>query len=112
MTEDEAQTKWCPHAVASHTNPRAKSGYDDDDAGVKAGSFYHNCIGSACMAWRLGPAEAGEVLERRPAGSGSRKPDGEGWTHERPGQNPQGGDDWVRRQVIRPGYCGLAGAPS
>lgn len=42
MTEEEAKTKWCPHAIASHTNPRQHNGE----------VWLHNCIGSACMAWR------------------------------------------------------------
>ena len=42
MTEEEAGTKWCPHAIASHTNPRQHNGE----------VWLHNCIGSACMAWR------------------------------------------------------------
>ena len=45
MTEEEAKTKWCPHAVASHTDPRA--GFRDDGR-----PMVHPCIGSACMAWR------------------------------------------------------------
>ena len=35
MTEDEAKTKWCPHAGDSRMNVRSE-----------------NCLGSACMAWR------------------------------------------------------------
>jgi len=45
MTEQEARTKWCFAAVASHTNPR--SGFDGDK-----GPIIFPCIGSACMAWR------------------------------------------------------------
>lgn len=47
MTEEEAKTKWCPHAVASHTDPRQR--IED--------RFLHQCIGSACMAWRWSSGE-------------------------------------------------------
>lgn len=41
VSEAEAATKWCPFAIASHTDPRAV--YDEH--------FNFNCIGSKCMAW-------------------------------------------------------------
>lgn len=47
MTEQEAKTKWCPHAVASHTDPRKRIG----------DGWLHACIGSACMAWRTTTAD-------------------------------------------------------
>lgn len=56
MTEDEAKTKWCPHAVASHTNPR--NGFDG-----RGGLAVHPCIGSACMAWRWLPLLADEAFK-------------------------------------------------
>lgn len=46
-TEDEARKKWCPHAVASHNDPRRgfhKGQVSDDDCFI--------CIASECMAWR------------------------------------------------------------
>lgn len=54
MTEKEAKTKWCPHAVASHTDPRARTAYANEQLGLPEGTFVHACIGSACMAWRAG----------------------------------------------------------
>ena len=52
MTEDEAKTKWCPHAVASHTDPRAMAHHERPQLGLPTETFRHACIGSACMAWR------------------------------------------------------------
>ena len=52
LTEDEAKTKWCPHAVASHTDPRGHSKYKNERLGLPEDTFVHACIGSACMAWR------------------------------------------------------------
>lgn len=52
MTEDEAKSKWCPHVVASHTDPRAAPSQYEREAGATS-PFRHNCIGSACMAWRV-----------------------------------------------------------
>ena len=79
MTEEEAKTKWCPHAIASHTNPRQHNGE----------VWLHNCIGSACMAWRkTGVAKVenlhGQLVDRDIDGTGR-------WHYE--------------------GYCGLAGKP-
>ena len=55
MTEDEAKTKWCPQAVASHTNPR--QGFD----GVPGFTPIFPCLGSACMWWRwISKAGTGE----------------------------------------------------
>lgn len=53
-TEEEAKTKWCPHAVASHTDPRA--GFHNDGRPIQ-----FPCIASACMAWRwtIAPAYIG-----------------------------------------------------
>lgn len=48
MTEDNAKTKWCPHAIASHQDPRA--GFRDDDVDARFVNF--PCIASRCMAWR------------------------------------------------------------
>ncbi len=47
-TESEAKTKWCPFAVASHTDPRGGFREMDEEDGYKT----HPCIASKCMAWR------------------------------------------------------------
>ena len=49
-TEAEAKTKWCPHAVASHTDPRR--GFRKEDGGEWPVEPNHPCIASMCMAWR------------------------------------------------------------
>lgn len=54
MTEDEAKTKWCPFARTSCasepiTGNHAANRYS---SGQRDGQGAHNCIGSACMAWR------------------------------------------------------------
>ena len=94
MTEDEAREKWCPHAVASHTDPRrgfrgeAPTNLDGRERQVEK---EFPCIASACMAWRWagGPRKADEV---RP--------------HMREGETL--GQAYSR--MCR-GYCGLAGGP-
>lgn len=48
LTEEEAKTKWCPHAVASHTDPFG--GFRRDDAADDYKT--HPCIASKCMSWR------------------------------------------------------------
>jgi len=47
MTEDEAKTKWCPHARIEINRVPATDNPKDPLAGVY-------CIGSECMAWRWG----------------------------------------------------------
>lgn len=91
MTEDEAKTKWCPHTVASHTDPRQRVGYSRDEIGLPADTWTHACIGSACMAWRQGARQlfrnsaTGALTERDLTGNGQ----------------------WVYVD----GFCGLAGSP-
>lgn len=83
MTEEEAKTKWCPHAIASHTNPRQR---------LSNSEWLHSCIGSACMAWRL---ESESEYADRCAD----------WAAD-----PQEGAN--NGPVPMPhGYCGLAGKP-
>ncbi len=84
MTEDEAKTKWCAHAVASHTNPR--SGFDDGKT-----PKVHACIGSACMAWRWDYAGAVIAFD---------------------GMIPVEQLERMKRQATpQHGFCGLAGKP-
>ena len=85
MTEDEAKTKWCPHAVASHTDPRAKSEWDEDGNSTGTKRFRHNCLGSACMAWRW-------------------------WSRSYP--NEPSTPAVLEARKNDEGYCGLAGRPS
>ena len=76
MTEEEAGTKWCPHAIASHTNPRQHNGE----------VWLHNCIGSACMAWRHAPVFIAQV-------------------------NDKGETVQIEGRSYTDFYCGLAGKP-
>lgn len=47
ITEEGAHQKWCPHAIASHNDPRRgfHKGEVPDD-------LCFTCIASRCMAWR------------------------------------------------------------
>lgn len=80
MTEDEAKEKWCPHVVASHTDPRRGFRVYEDH------NKEHACIASACMAWR----KVGSKCKDRRGNFADRDLDGTG--------------KWVED-----GYCGLAG---
>ena len=96
MTEEEAKTKWCPHARAQNGNEttainRYRNGIDPECL----------CVGSACMAWRWterrgdGPVE--ETMESPPPD----RPVGMRWY--------RGTDRWGLFPLW--GYCGLAGKP-
>jgi hypothetical protein len=122
MTEDEAKTKWCPHAVASHTDPRAQTGYQREELGLPADTFLHACIGSGCMAWRWldGDAEMFAVrLERPAADQPQDHAPGAEWSYVGPHQHNSRHTDnnnhfWFKRPWVpgkRGGFCGLAGAP-
>ena len=89
MTEEEAKTKWCPHAVASHTNPRA--GFDD---ATKDSRPVFPCIASACMAWRWDAMAHGEALD-------------DWWE----AANIAGVQRGPEPELASFGYCGLAGKP-
>lgn len=91
-TEEEAKKLWCPHVVASHSDPRRVSKHDSDGdyslSDTIAGAPGNNCIASKCMAWRWDP------------GSFSYPP-----TPDNPGGGPHAAPEEYR------GFCGLAGRP-
>ncbi len=108
MTEDDAKTKWCPHARI------LGQGRDLDGCAVagtvnRGQGFEARCIASACMAWRWQLERLGEnkiqAIKR--------------YREENAGVDLKGAKDWVEahpeyvRQPIaaRQGFCGLAGAP-
>lgn len=113
VTEKQAAGMWCPHVVASHTDPRM---------GVN-GRPIHNCVGSTCMAWRWATD-----IERRVLRPGAYREPGtpepvehrqalgvpDGWTWEIDA-DAQDGCHWLEpeEQAVprRRGYCGLAGKP-
>lgn len=118
MTEEEAKTKWCPHAVASHTDPRA--GFHDDDSRPKV----FPCIGSACMAFRWNEPDReclrlyeGDPRRETAVSAGTMWiVDGNPWRYEYSDCDAKGKFDLLHRArpedgPHRTGYCGLAGRP-
>jgi hypothetical protein len=91
MTEDEAETKWCFHFIASHTNPRQPQSQYGIEQGLPSPFSYH-CIASACMAWRKST-----VYIDRATGEPAI-----------PGQAAIGD---LELRYSAHGYCGLAGQP-
>ena len=54
LTEDEAKTKWCPHArqaVDTSRDPAMAATANRDGTG-HYGADNCNCIAAGCMAWR------------------------------------------------------------
>lgn len=60
MTEDEAKTKWCPHALEldTYSETVAHNRFTDGEPVSK-------CIGSECMAWRKTKLDDMRVLGER-----------------------------------------------
>ncbi|UPT53162.1 hypothetical protein [Synechococcus phage Ssp-JY42] len=106
MTEDEAKTKWCFAAVASHTNPR--QGFETPEQLTDGATFpkVFPCIASACMAWRWSEAKRTEAFHEavRAHMRTQAKPNAATATQE---VYAQRGGDFERTE----GACGLAGAP-
>lgn len=103
MTEEEAKTKWCFHFIASHTDPRMPpSQYERDELG-NASPFLHNCIGSACMAWRCIPN--GDNRSKIEAIRDHRGLYGSTLA------TAKAAVEATWREPKERGYCGLAGAP-
>ncbi|GEM_PF-883408 len=95
MTEEEALTRWCPHARVS----TLVTGTDYNETAVGGAacnradshSMYEgaNCIAGGCMAWRWG----GPI--QRPKEGGWNRSDGS-----------------FETETISVGYCGAFGKPS
>lgn len=102
MTEEEAKTKWCFAAVASHTDPR--SGFHEQDPNWPSDQpKTFACIASACMAWRWKKNEDGrskiEAIRDHRLRHNSTLLDAKNAVEA----------TWVERADS--GFCGLAGAP-
>ena len=93
MTEDEAKTKWCPHARTARDGEDFAANRDRDGVPIDR---KHTCITSDCMAWR-------EVWEDIPI--------------LKNGRAVAPGEAYFKRDVAKTnrhllgGFCGLAGAP-
>lgn len=90
MTEEEAKTKWCPHAryVIDDSGAGPSPGYPTGNrfGGHEPSEGRCLCIASSCMAWR--------------------------WSEEpRPGNRTNNDFDVPGPDVPGTGYCGLAGKP-
>ena len=55
MTEDEAKTKWCPHARVGDRDCAPNRDCDGTILSV------HKCIASQCMAWRAVPVKSTNI---------------------------------------------------
>lgn len=111
-TEDEAKKLWCPHTIASHTNPRQKT-YDTRDKPREENSrFEHNCIASRCSQWRWCENMAeptDKTMQFR--STYDRTPDDPGFVWKLM-KNDEDVIEWVKCKILpRKGYCGLAGKP-
>ncbi len=95
MTEDEAKTKWCPHAVAIFERVKIEYGVTYREFSARTDRQVPEngrCIGSACMAWRWNfSPKSQEIVDAIDASFG----------------HPIGST----KRLAESGYCGLAGKP-
>lgn len=126
LTEDQARTKWCPHALQSDTS----AGYNRTTKGAVLGTCL--CVASECMAWRWDKL-AGGMIHRR-VYHGTQDYDGyrsqrfaktgetffqfygAWWRYEHTSSDSNGVYDLIVRSLddeveATGGYCGLAGMP-
>lgn len=107
MTEDEAKTKWCPHARERAAQGMPDGGgnrtpYGDAGDGPAADDYTREqamlfpCIGSACMAWRW---DSEEDLVKVAADTVTSRAAAEKYKWD------------IVCDVPATGYCGLAGKP-
>ncbi|WP_133255487.1 hypothetical protein [Phenylobacterium soli] len=102
MTQEEAKTKWCPHArPAGWEDP---GGFNRDRDG--GACITSKCIASACMAWRWSEAKRTaaflDAVQAHMKASG--KPN---FATATQAVYAERGREFERTE----GYCGLAGAP-
>lgn len=107
LTEEDAKGKWCPFAIASHTDPRR--GFRDGKETAPEFSPEFPCIASRCMAWRSTGSTVEFVRGVLDDGSPAPKPEGDGWEL---GPRPHSQDAWWKRPTAPRGFCGLAGRPA
>lgn len=105
LTEEEATTKWCPFGRA----------IDNDGATLAATcnrgpreEHWTFCIGSACMAWR--PGSGVEIEQKIDAIRRRRQETGDGLAQAKlyVDEHPE----YIKRESVDAGFCGLAGRPS
>jgi hypothetical protein len=123
MTEEEAKTKWCPAVRVYRRTSHDNVDYSETNRGEDTATpTAHNCIGSACMAWRWGQeyeyAETRLVKDNdsavaRALGYMGRivPPPGDGWERCEGWDQPKHADYRWRRRTRAVGRCGLAGKP-
>lgn len=116
MTEDEAKTKWCPHARMVETGPNgnsvARNRVTKVDAAFENPTVHADtlagaqCIASACMAWRWSEGKRAEAFHEavRAHMRTQAKPNAATATQE---VYAARGHEFERTE----GVCGLAGAP-
>lgn len=98
LTEEEAKTKWCPHAFTfgSLTGPN-ETNYGPQNRGfqMKGPLVACECIASKCMSWRWVDDTRMTRADGQPLEPGRAY-------HK---------DDILHTTVRERGYCGLAGTP-
>ncbi len=112
MTEAEAKTKWCPFTRATdETGKQPGSNRTGSDWDYSA----YQCIASGCMAWRWGQTIDGPVIETKSMvydyHGVFKVAYKEGWRVKKPGDRDGRGGELERVELIKTGYCGLAGKP-
>lgn len=104
-TQDEAKTKWCPHARELFSYNEEAS-YNRDAKGIPSTM----CIGSGCMMWQHAEAEMQTMNFNTMGGV----PEGDGWecvSSDEGRESYMIKSMWERKTPNRRGFCGLACKP-
>ncbi len=118
MTEDEAKTKWCPHARSLVTLNGENGAIAVCSGNRFEGDNVVVCLASACMAWRWLPTSPHTVKNAKALADGGMKINAikelraaVACTLKEAKDIVEGQMDWPAEYASDQGFCGAFGRP-